>query len=147
MSVIDGHGWLRRIGLGIRGKRSFCVGVELRHIVVMSLLAAVTAGCATWKGIRKDDLSKEIQGRQPAAIWVVQGDSTYELRRPSIHADTLSGSRPKALGGRTVFIRDDAIDSVAVRAYNRTPERIIAASLVVLSTVFVILANQPKGVY
>ncbi len=119
-------------------------GLRLRRAVATLMLATVTDGCVSWKGVRKEALSKEFQDRRPSVIQVVHSDSVYELHHPSFRADTLQGIVSATRGGQTMSFALDAVDSVEVKRASRTPVIIVGGVLVAVGTAFVALANRPK---
>jgi hypothetical protein len=116
------------------------------RVVAVAIAILVSEGCATWKGISRDEMVQTVPRERPAVIRVVQNGSVFQVRTPRIDGDSLRGTVHSDRVSRAVAFDLSSIDGIQVPRPNHTPVRIVAASLVGLSIIWLIAIDQPKRV-
>jgi len=116
------------------------------RVVAVAIALLVSEGCATWKGISRDEMVKTVPRERPAVIRVVQNGSVVQVSTPRIDGDSLRGTVHADRVSKDVAFDLSSIVGIQVRRPNHTPVRIVAASVVGLSIIWLIAIDQPRRV-
>jgi len=108
---------------------------SLCWVLVLTLVNA--SGCAGWRTVSREDLSREVRGYRPSKVRVFQADSVLEVRDPSIRADSLVGKRDRTRAPVTLSLA--AVDSAAVQGNTRSRALWVGVPIVVFMAAWVIV--------
>ena len=113
----------------------------VRRFILVCIAGSILNGCAGWRWVERDDLAAVLSTKQPQTVRLALADSLLDVRGPAVEGDSLRGT---AIGKdkARVSIAISEIDSMGVHGPTLTPMRIVAASAIALSIVFIVLANQ-----
>ena len=109
-------------------------------------LSTSSLGCATWRVVPKTDAVGRINQWNPSVVRVYRDGSAVEVHRVSAARDTLRGIVNGPNGTMEVRLPIASIDSMEARVHSKTPERIVAGSLVLLAIAALIAASHPMHI-
>jgi len=120
---------------------------SLRLCAVACLsLSTFSLGCATWRVVPKTDAFGRINKWNPSVVRVYRDGSAVEVHRVSATRDTLRGIVNGPKGTMEVHLPIASVDSMEARVHNKTPERIIAGSIVVFAIATLIATSHPMHI-